>query len=55
MYPQVPPKVEYSLTEKGNSIHPILEMMCDWGREYVLPYIFFLLLKIVIHSLPVTL
>ena len=33
-YPQVPPKVEYSLTEKGKSIYPILEMMCNWGREY---------------------
>jgi DNA-binding HxlR family transcriptional regulator len=34
VYPQVPPKVEYSLTEKGKSIYPILEMMCNWGREY---------------------
>jgi DNA-binding HxlR family transcriptional regulator len=34
VYPQVPPKVEYSLTDKGRSIYPILEMMCDWGREY---------------------
>lgn len=34
VYPQVPPKVEYSLTEKGRSIYPILEMMCNWGREY---------------------
>lgn len=37
VYPQVPPKVEYSLTAKGRSIHPILEMMCDWGREYLVP------------------
>jgi DNA-binding HxlR family transcriptional regulator len=35
VYPQVPPKVEYSLTEKGRSIHPILEMMCNWGRDYL--------------------
>lgn len=34
VYPQVPPKVEYSLTEKGRSIYPILEKMCDWGRHY---------------------
>ncbi len=34
VYPQVPPKVEYSLTEKGQSIFPILEMMCDWGRNF---------------------
>jgi DNA-binding HxlR family transcriptional regulator len=30
-YPQIPPKVEYSLSEKGLSLYPILEAMCDWG------------------------
>lgn len=35
VYPQVPPKVEYSLTEKGKSIFPILDMMCDWARQYL--------------------
>lgn len=30
-YPQIPPKVEYSLTERGKSLIPILNMMCDWG------------------------
>ena len=35
VYPQVPPKVEYSLTEKGCSIAPILQQMCDWGRHYL--------------------
>lgn len=34
VYQQVPPKVEYSLTARGRSIQPILELMCDWGREY---------------------
>lgn len=34
VYPQVPPKVEYSLTDIGKSLMPILSMMCDWGREY---------------------
>jgi len=34
VYPQVPPKVEYSLTSKGKSIYPILEQMCVWGKEY---------------------
>lgn len=37
VYPQVPPKVEYSLTEKGRSIFPILQLMCDWGRQHLLP------------------
>lgn len=31
-YPQIPPKVEYSLTERGKSLIPILETMCDWGE-----------------------
>ena len=35
VYPQVPPKVEYSLTEKGRTLSPILELMCDWGRLYL--------------------
>jgi DNA-binding HxlR family transcriptional regulator len=35
VYAQVPPKVEYSLTGKGESIFPILEQMCEWGQGYV--------------------
>jgi DNA-binding HxlR family transcriptional regulator len=34
VYPQVPPKVEYSLTDSGESLMPILRMMCDWGEKY---------------------
>lgn len=30
-YSQVPPKVEYSLTEKGQTLIPILELMSEWG------------------------
>ena len=30
-YPQIPPKVEYSLTERGKSLMPILDQMCEWG------------------------
>ncbi|GGG72535.1 winged helix-turn-helix transcriptional regulator [Paenibacillus radicis (ex Gao et al. 2016)] len=30
-FPQVPPKVEYSLSEQGLSLIPLLDMMCDWG------------------------
>ena len=32
-YPQIPPKVEYSLTERGQSLISILNMMCDWGEK----------------------
>ena len=35
VYAQVPPKVEYSLTKDGESLKPILELTCDWGREYI--------------------
>ncbi len=35
VYPVVPPKVEYSLTELGQSIRPILTVMYDWGEEYL--------------------
>ena len=34
-YPQVPPKVEYILTEKGQSIMPILQEICKWGHEHI--------------------
>jgi DNA-binding HxlR family transcriptional regulator len=33
VYPQVPPKVEYSLTESGRSVIPILDLLCEWGEE----------------------
>ena len=32
-YPQIPPKVEYSLTERGKSLMPILDGMCEWGNK----------------------
>ena len=30
-YPRIPPKVEYSLSERGQSLMPILDQMCEWG------------------------
>ncbi|AAU23672.1 winged helix-turn-helix transcriptional regulator [Bacillus sp. GM2] len=32
-FPQIPPKVEYSLSERGRSIVPLLNMMCEWGEK----------------------
>lgn len=34
VYPVVPPKVEYTLSDLGKTIIPILNAMCDWGTEY---------------------
>jgi DNA-binding HxlR family transcriptional regulator len=34
VYPVVPPKVEYSLTETGWSLKPVLQQLCDWGESY---------------------
>ena len=35
VYPVIPPKVEYSLTDLGKSLLPILVAMRDWGAEYL--------------------
>ena len=35
VYPVVPPKTEYSLTDFGKSLAPILDAMCDWGTDYL--------------------
>lgn len=35
VYPVVPPKTEYSLTAFGKSLTPILDALCNWGKEYM--------------------
>ncbi|GAA0180691.1 helix-turn-helix domain-containing protein [Clostridium sediminicola] len=34
IYPVIPPKVEYSLTDTGRSLKPILDTMAVWGKEF---------------------
>lgn len=34
VYAQVPPKVEYSMTEYGRSLEPVLEAMHEWGAKH---------------------
>ena len=34
-YPQVPPKVEYSLSKRGETLMPVLQNLCAWGAENI--------------------
>ena len=34
VFPEVPPKVEYSLSKLGATLKPILAQLCDWGKAY---------------------
>ncbi len=34
VYPQVPPKVEYSITEHGKTLKPVIHAMCQWGLAH---------------------
>ncbi len=34
MYPEIPPKVEYRLTERGYSLMKVLDQLCTWGMEH---------------------
>ena len=35
VYPVVPPKTEYSLTDFGRTLSPVLNSMCEWGKEHM--------------------
>lgn len=35
VYPEVPPRVEYAITDFGRTLIPILQALCNWGAEYL--------------------
>ncbi len=35
IYPEIPPRVEYFITEKGNSIFPVIQSMQEWGEKHM--------------------
>ena len=34
VYPEVPPRVEYALTDKGEALRPVIDAMASWGAEW---------------------
>jgi DNA-binding HxlR family transcriptional regulator len=36
LYPEVPPRVEYSLSSYGKTLGPVLQAMSDWGKKHVI-------------------
>jgi DNA-binding HxlR family transcriptional regulator len=35
VFPEVPPRVQYSLTDYGESLRPVTEAMCQWGKRHI--------------------
>lgn len=55
IYPQLPPKVEYSLTDFGRTLLPLLEAMTNWGTEHRARLISTLLAEENAHTQPTAL
>jgi len=34
-YPEIPPRVEYSLTNSGKDLEPMVKAMCEWGQKHI--------------------
>ena len=34
-YEEIPPRVEYEITELGSSVHPLFKSLCDWGKIHI--------------------
>lgn len=34
-FAEVPPRVDYAITEKGRTLYPLLELMCEWGEKNI--------------------
>jgi DNA-binding HxlR family transcriptional regulator len=35
IYPEVPPRTTYALTDRGAELHHFLQLMCDWGMQHL--------------------
>jgi DNA-binding HxlR family transcriptional regulator len=35
VYPEIPPRVEYTITEYGKTLEPVLQTMCSWGEKHI--------------------
>ena len=35
IYPVIPPKTEYNLSELGKTLIPLLDSMCEWGQQFM--------------------
>lgn len=51
-YPEIPPKVEYSLSERGASLQPVMQVMAQWGLENMFSHRVEFDPKIIVKKMP---